>query len=449
MLSFSVTAFLFGAAQAQTTSVSVDIEKMSYEQLIELALQNNPALKSAQEGLPAYDAKIKEAKTAKDWSLSQSTSVTYNGLVPKSQGFTLPLVPTPLVIPESPIYAHDIYDIKFQLQKPLYTGGRVESLIRQSVVQKQIQAQEFEKTRQQVIYQVKEAYYSVLKSYELLKIAKEKVSQLEAHLDTAQKKLLNGVTTKFEVLTAEVKLVQAQQNVSQLDNQLKIFKEALNRAIGMNLTYEQIDAYVKKIEATRKKQVQVKQTLEELLAMAKTNRTEIKLGALSQDASIVSLQLAKTNDKPSLSFLAEYGWKRGNSLPEKFQSNFTAAVSMNYPIYDSGQTRAKIKQSKASINSAVQNMDSVKDLVEFEVKQSLLDVQTAKEKLDAYSKVVEQAEEAYRLAKVQYDAGTATHLDVLDAEVSLIEAKNSVVQSQVDYDLSIAKLEKACGIVSF
>lgn len=425
------------------------IENMSYEQLIELALQNNPALKAALEGLPAYDAKIKEVKTAKDWSLTYAASITYNGLVPKSQGFTIPLAPTPLVFPESPIYAHDIYDLKFQIQKPLYTGGRVESLVRQSFIQRKIQEQEVEKTRQMIIYQVKEAYFSVLKTYELLKIANEKVSQLQEHLSTAQKKLKHGVTTKFEVLTAEVRLVQAQQNVSQLDNQLKIVKEALNRALGMELTYEQIDAYVQAVEATRRRHVSVAHSLEELIALAQASRPEVKLVALSQEASNASLQIAKTNDNMNLGFFTETGWKRGNSLPEKFQFSFTAGVSFTYPIYDSGQTRAKIRQSVSSIKQSAQNLDSVKQLVEFEVKQASLDVKTAQEKLDAYSRVVEQAEEAYRLAKVQYDAGTATHLDVLDAEVALIEAKNSVVQAQVDYDLSIAKLEKACGITAF
>ena len=244
--------FQAAVSQSLAEDTSLDIDKMSYEQLIELALQNNPALKAVKEGLPLYAARIKETKTAKEWSLSYVTSVTYNGIVPKTAGMTIPLVPVPIVIPESSIYAHDIYDIKFQLQKPLYTGGRVESLVKQSVVQSKLQEQEYEKTRQQVIFQVKEAYFSVLKTYELLKIANEKISQLQEHLNMAQKRLKNGVSTKFEVLTAEVKLVQAKQNAAALDNQLKITKEALNHALGLELTYEQIDVYVSKVEATRR-----------------------------------------------------------------------------------------------------------------------------------------------------------------------------------------------------
>lgn len=444
-----MSVFFQAAVSQSLAEDSLDIEKMSYEQLIELALQNNPALKAVKEGLPIYAARIKETKTAKEWSLSYVTSVTYNGIVPKTAGITIPLVPVPIVIPESQIYAHDIYDIKFQLQKPLYTGGRVESLVKQSVVQSKLQEQDYEKTRQQIIYQVKEAYFSVLKTYELLKIANEKISQLQEHLNMAQKKLKNGVSTKFEVLTAEVKLVQAKQNEAALDNQLKITKEALNRTLGLELTYEQIDVYVSKVEATRKKHLKIEKSLEELIALAKSSRPEIKAGVLSSEMSDVSLQIAKSNDNMSLSFFVESGWKRGNSLPTKFQYNLTSGLNFNVPIYDSGQTRAKMNQSKASIKQSAQNLDSVKQLVEFEVKQSLLDIKTAQEKLDAYEKVVEQAQEAYRLAKAQYNAGTATHLDVLDSEVSLIEVKNAVVQSEVDYDLSVAKLERACGIISF
>lgn len=451
-ISFAVLALFLTFSLVRAEDVEVDvsaIENMSYEQLIELALQNNPALKSSQEGLPMYAARVQEAQSAKKWNLSYQTSVTYNGLVPKSQGFTIPLVPTPVEFPESPIYAHDIYDIKFQLQKPLYTGGKLESVIRQTAVQKKIQYAEHEKTRHLVIYQVKEAYFSVLKSYEMLKVAIEKVIQLEAHLKTTQNKFKSGVATKFETLTAEVKLVQAKQSAETLESQLKIFKEALNRALGLELTYEQIDKYVEVIEATRKKQVKIEKTLAELLSLAKENRPEIRSVMLTEEASKAGLDVAKTNDNMSLSLFSETGWKRGNTLPEKFQFSFTAGVTFIYPIYDGGQTRAKVKQSRASIKQSAENLESFNQLVEFEVKQSLIDVQISRQKLNTLSKVIEQAKEAFRLARVQYEAGTVTHLDVLDAEISLTEAKNSVTQAQVDYDLSVAKLEKACGVVSF
>ena len=60
----------------------------------------------------------------------------------------------------------------------------------------------------------------------------------------------------------------------------------------------------------------------------------------------------------------------------------------------------------------------------------------------------EEAEESLRLAKARADAGTATQLDVLDAETALTEARTNQSLAQRDYVVSIAKLERAIGLTT-
>jgi len=50
------------------------------------------------------------------------------------------------------------------------------------------------------------------------------------------------------------------------------------------------------------------------------------------------------------------------------------------------------------------------------------------------------------MAKVRYEAGLSTNLDVVDAELSLIQAKNDYVQALYDYNTSKAQLDQAIGV---
>jgi outer membrane protein TolC len=69
----------------------------------------------------------------------------------------------------------------------------------------------------------------------------------------------------------------------------------------------------------------------------------------------------------------------------------------------------------------------------------------AKEVLESQQKVQEEADEALRLARARADAGTATQLDVLDAETSLTQARSTQVQALHDYSVARARLERAIG----
>ena len=69
----------------------------------------------------------------------------------------------------------------------------------------------------------------------------------------------------------------------------------------------------------------------------------------------------------------------------------------------------------------------------------------AREVLDSQVKVQEQAEESLREANARFDAGTATQLDVLDAETSLTQARTTQVQAQHDYASARARLVRAIG----
>jgi outer membrane protein len=80
-----------------------------------------------------------------------------------------------------------------------------------------------------------------------------------------------------------------------------------------------------------------------------------------------------------------------------------------------------------------------------EVTQSALNFHQAKQRIRLSQLGVEQANENYRVTAEKFKAGLTTNSELLDAEVSLLQAKLQLTQSRVEYELAEARLEKAIG----
>ncbi|MPM86292.1 hypothetical protein SDC9_133381 [bioreactor metagenome] len=85
--------------------------------------------------------------------------------------------------------------------------------------------------------------------------------------------------------------------------------------------------------------------------------------------------------------------------------------------------------------------------IELEVRTAYSRFIEAKEVLDSQEKVLEQAEEALRLAQARSEAGTGTQLDVLGAQTALTEARTIQVQAVHDYAAARARLQRALGSI--
>ena len=116
-------------------------------------------------------------------------------------------------------------------------------------------------------------------------------------------------------------------------------------------------------------------------------------------------------------------------------------------MFDSGLTRAQVRQAEADIEAAKEQARQKQDAIQLEVRTAYLDVKEAEKRIHTSSVSVEKAEEDLKIARVRYNAGVGTNLDVMDAQVALTTAKTNYVQSLYDYNTSKAELDRAMGII--
>jgi outer membrane protein TolC len=247
-------------------------------------------------------------------------------------------------------------------------------------------------------------------------------------------------------LRAEVELANQQPKLIRARNAFRISKNNLANLLGFNIpreTFEDIPLKLSgKLEA-----VPYAMELPRAIALELERRTE--LGALRKAESLRKEDIvnAKSGYKPSLQAYA--GYEGHNSILQSDLNTdlhgWIAGVQLSWDIFDGGLAYGKVKQARALQEKAEVELEDTGRRIELEVRTAFSNFREADEVLKSQQKVVEEGEEALRLAKARNEAGTATQLDVLSAQTALTEARTTQIQALHDYAVARARLERSVG----
>src|SRR5262249_51962235 len=121
----------------------------------------------------------------------------------------------------------------FSMSQLLFDFGRTLDSIRSAIASVEASTADLETTRQTVIFNTKQAYYSVLASQRLLQVANETIQQNQKHLEEAQARFDVGLAPRFDVTQAQVQLSNAQLNQVTARNNVALARETLRTAMGV------------------------------------------------------------------------------------------------------------------------------------------------------------------------------------------------------------------------
>jgi outer membrane protein TolC len=127
------------------------------------------------------------------------------------------------------------------------------------------------------------------------------------------------------------------------------------------------------------------------------------------------------------------------------RDGWTAGLQAQWDIFDGRATAGRVAQAKSQLMQTKLAVDETTLAIDVEVRRAHSSLTEAWELVDASGKVVEQANEALRLANVRYGAGTATQLDVLTSQVALTEARLNQLVAYFNYNIALAAMRKAVG----
>lgn len=388
--------------------------QLSLEQSIDFALKNNPSIRIADVDKERSVWGVNEAKAGKMPTVSLSSGYSYQG----NSG-------------------QDSVNNSLRMNWQLYNGGRTDAQIDQAKLNVASADINVEKAKQQLKLDTTTAYYNVLGTKNMQAVNEATVNNLKSHLRIVQAKYETGVVAKSDLLRAEVELANAEQNLIKAQNQQELAITTLLNTMNMDGNTE--------LNLAGELQYQTDtRTLEESIALAKHNRPEMALAKTAIDSAAKGIDIAESNNSPSVSMSASSGWN--DTLLPGDDNNWSVGLSASWNVFDAGVTKAKINQAQSSKSKAELQAEQTADTVEQDVRQSYLGMKEAEKRLRTTEVAANKANEDLYIAQETYTAGIGTNLDVIDAQLAFTQAKTNHVQALYDYNINKAKLDKAIGL---
>lgn len=322
-------------------------------------------------------------------------------------------------------------------QQLVFDFGRTRAQVAQVRNQQRSADQALAQTRDDVINQVKQAYYLLLQNEHLVGVQQSNLEAQRAHLALAQARFQAGAAPRADVLRAETAVANAQFSLTSAQNQAELSRVNLDLAMGVDPTTP-----VRVQEAEEAPAAAA--DLGALVELALRRRPEARRARFSVQAAQDALQVARVGSWPAVVTDAAYGL-RGDAFPPS-DRNWSWALSLQWPFFDAGRTGGRVQEAEANLRSVQASLRQTEQTVASEVAQALLNMQTAEQQQAAVQAEVASAQENLRVATGRYESGVGTYLEITDAQNALLTAQTN--QVNVRYNLSAARaaLGRALGL---
>lgn len=417
-------------AAVSSSVLGANTDSLSLQSVINEVIQNHPLVKKSMEEINSSDARVMGAKAG--YLPNAEFAASYTRIGPVSE-ITLPGAGSFEMMPK------DNYSASISINQSLYDFGRTSSSIKTEKQSRELSLQGVEQTKQKLSQAVIGSFYTLAYLQEAIKIKEEQLNTLKEHLAYVLKKQKSGSATQYEVLTTEVRISGIENQKIDLENARQIQVSTLNSLRGKpestpEVVKSEVDIVLPEMQS------------DALIANAMVQRDEMKIAHEKAKLTALRYELTKTQNNASLIAFASGGVKNGY-FPGLYDPtlNYAAGVTFKVPLFDGKRTKSNLLQVKSAINSNDQETESIRRNIVNEVVEYRIGVQNAQKKVDLSQLQYKQAAEAYSLAKIRFESGVITNLELLDGSTALSESRLMLLKSRIDFVTSVYKLKLAAG----
>ena len=255
--------------------------------------------------------------------------------------------------------------------------------------------------------------------------------------------ITEGVATRADGLRVDVKVNEAEMQLTQVDNGLSLAKMLLCQLCGLPVDGGII------LEDEDKDDISspVSSPVADVEA-AIDNRAELKMLQNTVDISRQATRLVRSAYLPQVAltggFLATNP-SLYNGFERKFKGVWNVGVVVRIPVWNWFESTYKIRASKTATSIAQLELDDAREKVELQVNQSSFKVAEAEKKLAMAKKNTEQADENLRCANLGFKEGVMDVADVMAAQTAWLQARSQKIDADIDVKLTQTNLRKVLG----
>jgi outer membrane protein TolC len=383
---------------------------LTLDQCINIAIQENPLVLSAVQQYNASLARINQAKAFAQPSINWDSDL-------QSKLFNF----------------NNSGEWYFGVSQEIEFPGK--RILRGKIASREAGAilQDVELLKLDIVFQVKQAFYSLLLSQEKLRYAQQNLELAQDYMQKAELKYEAGDVAKVEALRARVETSKAANEVRIATNEVRLAKAMLNFLLARR-KYAPIE-----IKGNLKK-APIELNTEELVDRALSFRPEIKR---------INLGLERENLTKKQSYMSylpdfELGVNKHRIIGEGDFWDFT--LSFPVPLFFWQPKKGEIAEAEANIRALSKEAEYLQNAITLEVEEATMSAMTASNQIRLFEEdILAQAEEVYNMFLFSYQEGEIGGIELIEARRTLIEARTSYADALFNYGVALAALEKSIG----
>ena len=326
------------------------------------------------------------------------------------------------------------------LKQALYKGGKIINTIQLNEHGLTVAQAILDKTKLEIILNLKKAFYTLLLSNEFVDLNKGILDNTQEHLDFLVQRYANGQASESDVLKVGASLEGIKEAYEASLNQMESAQLLLN-----NLLYLDKDTKIKPSAQFNYETQEV--AFDEAFLKAMRMRPEIRQYEAQTKAAQKAVQIAKADNRPSI--YASWDYYSRSHLATGTSRNWNdynvIGLTFSWPIFDGWATKAKVEQAIVDLKEAQLTKEKTIADIALELKNAYLDFKNAIAKIKSTQSEVGVYKDTFSVVQDKYKAGIASSLDLDDVslgyKVSLFNQKEAVY----DYILAKARFDKATG----
>lgn len=413
--------------------------RLTLADAIERALQASHRVGEAQARREAADAAVASRKAADMPVVGLAAGYTRTNHVDEFGIPAMGAAPARIIYPDVP----DNWRSRLDLQWPVYTFGRVEAAERAARAEAQAAGKDIAAARADVRLDATRAFWAFATAVESVRVVEEALALVDAHLRDVKNMRAVGLLAPNDVLSAEARRSRQQVQLIEARNIRDVAEADLRRVTGLppgvSIVIDaplepapgDIEPYERLVEAARQ-------------ARPERQALQARVAGVGERQAAVAAGL-----RPTVALVAGFDYARPNAriFPRAgaWNDSWDVGVSVAWPLWDGGRVKAEVAEVAANRRALAERLAEFDAVLDFEVRQRRLDLESARASIRAATDEAASAAEARRVVSERFKAGLVSSTDVLDAQQELLAAQFDRTRALASARLAEARLDRAVG----
>ena len=322
---------------------------------------------------------------------------------------------------------------------PIYTGGKIRYGIRSAELLEKAARLDADQDEQSIIQNTIEAYNNLYKAQAAISIVDSNLVEAKRRVQDYNRLLQNGLMARNDLLNAQLRESNTEAALLDAEDNLRLAMVNMNIMLGLP------DSTQLFINASDMKPVVDARTMDEFLQLAMNNRRDVVALDYRRQAAQAGVSVARGESLPNIALTGGYTALQVPNAITVFNA-MSIGAGVKYDIANLWK-RGSVDVAKARVKEAEAGQAQLADAIHLQIVEAYNSYLSNQKKIDVYAKALDQADENFKVVTNKFNNGLATVTEVLDADISRLQARLNEAFAVSDTYVSYNRLLQSAGLL--